>query len=79
MSLSKEQKKQLEELGKHLKKIEELAVVENLDLDVFISEYKESGFAVYATETVNINEKAAERKQVFEKAAKKKNLTAKLK
>ena len=79
MSLSKEQKKQLDELGKQLKKIEELTVVENLDLDVFISEYKESGFAVYATEKVSMNDKAAERKEVFKKEAKKRALTARLK
>ncbi len=79
MSLSKEQKKQLDELGKQLKKIEELTVVENLDLDVFISEYKESGFAVYATEKVSMNDKAAERKEVFKKEAKKRELTARLK
>lgn len=79
MSLSKEQKKQLDELGKQLKKIEELSVVENLDLDVFMSEYKDSGFAVYATETVSINEKARDRKRVFEKSVKQKDLSHKVK
>ena len=75
MSLSKEQKKELDELGRYLKKIEELTVENNIDLDVFMSEYKESGYAVYATEKVSVNEKAQKRKRVFEKAGKTKQST----
>ena len=70
MSLSKEQKKELDELGKQLKKIEKLTVEDNIDLDVFMSEYNESGYAVYATETVRVNEKARKRKMLFEKSGK---------
>ncbi|MCC7231479.1 MAG: hypothetical protein IT242_00940 [Bacteroidia bacterium] len=67
MSLSREQKKDLEELGRYLKKIERLGVENNIDLDVYMSEYKDNGYAVYATENVSMEEKAATRKKVFEK------------
>ena len=43
MSLSKEQRKELDEFGRYLKKIEELTVENNIDLDVFMSEYKDTG------------------------------------
>ncbi len=77
MSLSKEQKKELKELSRHLRKIEELTVDNNIDLDVFMSEYKESGFAVYATETVSVNDKAQKRKKIFEKSVKSTEVGAK--
>jgi hypothetical protein len=79
MSLSKEQKKELDELGRYLKKIEELTIDNNIDLDVFMSEYNESGFAVYATEKVSVNDKAEKRKRVFEKSVKPKSATIKVK
>ncbi len=79
MSLSKEQKKQLDELGRYLKKIEELTIEDNIDLDVFMSEYKDSGYAVYATEKVSIPEKAQKRKAVFEKSGKSKGQVSKVK
>jgi hypothetical protein len=70
MSLSKEQKQGLQEISRQLKRIEELSVENNLDLDVFMSEYKDSGFAVYTTEKVEVNENAKKRKRVFEKSGK---------
>lgn len=79
MSLSKEQRKELDELGRYLKKIEELTVENNIDLDVFMSEYKDTGFAVYATEKVAVNEKAQKRKRVFEKSGKTKEPSSKVK
>lgn len=77
MSLSKEQKKELDELGRYLKKIEELTIDNNIDLDVFMSEYKESGYAVYATEKVSVSENARERKKIFEKNQKVKTTVSK--
>jgi len=79
MSLSKEQKQELGELNRYLKKIEELTVENNIDLDVFMSEYKDSGFAVYATEKVTVNENAQKRKKVFEKSTKTKETRSKVK
>ncbi len=71
MSLTKEQKQDLEKLSDYFEKIEKLATKNGIDLDVFISEYKDDGYAVYATE--NVKEKADSRKKVFEKAAKEKS------
>ncbi len=67
MSLSNEQKKELSKIGEQLRKIEKLAVENSLDLDVFMTEYNEKGFAVYATEKVSINPVAKKRKDVFQK------------
>ncbi len=78
MSLSKEQKKELDELGRYLKKIEELTVENNIDLDVFMSEYNDEGYAFYATEKVSVSEKAHNRKKIFEKSGKTKSAIAKV-
>ena len=72
MSISKEQQLELEKLSSYFEKIEKLAAKNGIDLDVFISEYKDDGYAVYATEKVAINDKAEKRKKVFEKAGKEK-------
>ena len=56
MSLTKEQKKDLDELSRYFKKVEKLAEKNNLDLDVFISEYKDNGYAIYATEQVQLED-----------------------
>jgi hypothetical protein len=79
MSLSKEQRRDLNELSRHLKKIEKLQVDDNIDLDVYMTEYKEEGFAVYATEKVSVSEENTKRKKVFEKAAKSSSATEKIK
>lgn len=73
MSLSKEQQQDLEKLSVYFEKIEKLAAQNAIDLDVFISEYKDDGYAVYATENVEIKEKTETRKKVFEKAGKEKS------
>lgn len=65
MSLTTEQKKELERLSKQLEKIEQIAIENNLDLDVFISEYNEDCYSDHATEQVSLQEKATKRKQVF--------------
>lgn len=72
MSLTKEQKKGLEQLSEYFRKIEKRALKNGIDLDVFVSEYKDSGYSDYSTEKVEINEKADQRKRIFEKAGKEK-------
>ena len=85
MSLTKEQKKDLDQLSQYFKKVERLAAKNNLDLDVYISEYKDNGYAVYATEQVSLKDDlkrdvnrieqmgtARKRKKVFEKHGKEK-------
>ena len=73
MSLTNEQRQELEKLSMYFEKIEELAVKSGIDLDVFISEYKDDGYADHATEKIEIKEKADSRKKVFEKAGKEKS------
>jgi hypothetical protein len=72
MSLSQEQKKDLEKLGDQFRKLEKIAIENNIDLDVFMSEYNENGFSVYATESVSIKENAEKRKNVFQRSTKEK-------
>ena len=86
MSLTKEQKKDLSQLSRYFEKVEKLAAKNNLDLDVFISEYKDNGYAVYATEKVSLKDDMIKkdverieqmstyrkRKKVFEKHGKEK-------
>lgn len=73
MSLTKEQKQDLEKLSTYFERIEKLAAKNGIDLDVYMSEYKDDGYAVYATENVVIKEKTDSRKKVFEKAGKEKS------
>lgn len=67
MSLTKEQQKELRRLSKELAEIERLSVANNIDLDVFISEYSEDGYSVYATERVNLEKQGSSRKDVFKR------------
>ena len=69
MSLTKEQQKELRRLSKELAEIERLSVENNIDLDVFISEYSEEGYSVYATEKVNLEKQGSSRKEVFKRTA----------
>ena len=73
MSLTKEQRKELELLAGHLEKIEKTAIENNIDLDVFISEYNEEGYSVYATEKVSMEERGSKRKEVFQTGARTKS------
>jgi hypothetical protein len=73
MSLTKEQKRDLNQLSEYYRKIEKLAVANNIDLDVFMTEYREDGFSVYSTEKISVKSNAEERKNVFEKAGKDKS------
>ena len=71
MSLSELQKEELNKLSVYFEKLEKLATKNNIDLDVFISEYKDDGFSIYRTEKVEMEKKAEKRKKVFEKSGKK--------
>lgn len=73
MTLTKEQQRDLAQLSEYFRKIEKIAVENNIDLDVFMSEYNKDGFAIYATERIGLNPK--KRKSVFEKAGKEKSKT----
>lgn len=68
MSLSQEQKKDLDQIGQELRKLEQLAFENKLDLDVFMTSYSDDGYDIYATEKVSMEEQASQRKKVFEKA-----------
>jgi hypothetical protein len=72
MTLSKEQRRDLNQLSEYFKKIEKIAVENSIDLDVFMSEYHKDGFAIYATEKIGPNLNANKRKTVFEKVGKEK-------
>jgi hypothetical protein len=70
MSLSTEQKQQLNDISRQLRSIEEFAIQNNIDLDVFMTQYSKKGIAVYGTEKVSMkNDKAEKRKRVFEKSS----------
>jgi hypothetical protein len=72
MALSKEQQKELKKLAVELEQIELYAIENNLDLDVFISRYDESGYMDHSTERVTLEEKSADRKKVFQGESKQK-------
>jgi hypothetical protein len=74
MSLTKEQLQDLEQLSTYFEKIEQLAAKNGIDLDVFMSEYKDDSYAVYATEKVEMPAKTTSRKKIFEKAGKDKSV-----
>ena len=77
MSLSKEQQQDLNKIKEHLKKIERFAIENNLDLDVFMTQYTDKGIAVYGTEKISLEKGNAEkRKKVFEKTDKEKTKSA---
>ena len=69
MSLTREQKRDLNQLGEYFKKIEKLSVENSIDLDVFVTDYNRDGFSIYTTEKISLNSNAQKRKNVFEKDA----------
>jgi hypothetical protein len=75
MSLTKRQKGELNEFSSYLKEIKGNAVENFIDLDVFMCNYNEDGFAFYSTESVDIKSKAEKRKKVFEKSSKRQTPT----
>jgi hypothetical protein len=72
MSLTKDQKKELERLSHYFKKIEKLAIANNIDLDVFMSQYRNDGYDIYTTEKISLDEKAEKRRNVLEREGKEK-------
>ncbi len=68
INLSELQKEELNKLSVYFEKLEKLATKNNIDLDVFISEYKDDGYSFYRTEKIEMEEKAEKRKKVFEKS-----------
>jgi hypothetical protein len=68
MSLTTTQKEELSKLSLYFEKLEKLAAKNNIDLDVFISEYKDDGYSIYKTEKIEMQEKAEKRKKIFEKS-----------
>lgn len=68
MSLTEQQKEELGKLSLYFEKLEKLAAKNNIDLDVFISEYKDDGYSIYQTEKIEMQNKAEKRKKVYEKA-----------
>jgi hypothetical protein len=76
MTLTKEQKRNLEKLTEYLRKVEKLKIENNIDLDVFMTEYKEDDISIYATEKVDLVANAAKRKSVFEKSGKERTKSA---
>jgi hypothetical protein len=77
MSLTEQQKQELSKLSLYFEKLEKLAAKNNIDLDVFISEYKDDGYAFYQTEKIEMQKKADKRKKVFEKEGKEKTTAGK--
>ena len=67
MSLTREQKRDLNQLSEYFKKVEELSIENSIDLDVFMTEYNRNGFSIYATERIGLNTNATKRKNEFEK------------
>lgn len=67
MSLTDQQKAELNSLSAYFEKLEKLASKNNIDLDVFISEYKDDGYSFYKTEKIEMQKKAEKRKKLFEK------------
>jgi hypothetical protein len=57
-NLTKEQMKHLDELSRYFEKVEKLAAKNNVDLDVFVTEYKDNGYSVYATEQVQMDDES---------------------
>jgi hypothetical protein len=78
MSLTTQQKEELNKLSLYFEKLEKLAAKNNIDLDVFISEYKDDGYSIYQTEKIEMQKKAEKRKRIFEKSGELKGLKAKV-
>lgn len=74
MSLTPQQKEELSKLSLYFEKLEKLASRNNIDLDVFISEYKDDGYSFYQTEKIEMQKKAEKRKKIFEKSGESKSV-----
>jgi len=68
--LTQQQKDDLRKIGKYFEKLEKKTETNNLELDVFMSEYNDGGFAFYTTEQINLKSKSLSRREEFLKAGK---------
>ena len=73
MSLSKEQQQELKKLAVEFEKFEQYAIENNIDLDVFLSQYDENGYSDHGSENVSLEEKSASRKSVYAKTGRQKS------
>lgn len=69
MSLTREQKRDLNQISEQLKKIEKLTLENSIDLDVFVTDYNREGFFIYSTEKIVLSDGAQKRKSVFKQEA----------
>ena len=65
MSLKRDQKRELDHLSEHLKKIEKLTVENSIDLDVFVTDYNRHRFSIYMTEKIGLKANTQKRKNIF--------------
>ena len=75
MALTKEQRRELNQLSEYLKKIEKISIENKIDLDVFMTDYKGGRIQIYATEKISIPRNADQRKNIFEKSGVEKSKT----
>ena len=68
MSLTREQQRDLNQISEYFKKIETITIEDSIDLDVFVTEYNEDGFSIYATEKIRFKTDSDKRKNIFEKS-----------
>lgn len=68
MSLTREQQRDLNQISEYFKKIETITTEDSIDLDVFVTEYNEDGFSIYATEKIRFKTNSDKRKNIFEKS-----------
>ncbi len=68
MSLTREQQRDLNQISEYFKKIETITTEDSIDLDVFVTEYNEDGFSIYATEKIRFKTNIDKRKNIFEKS-----------
>ena len=66
MTLSKQQKGELDRLSMKLKKLENQLIINNIDLDVFMPDYTKNEQEIYPTEKTNMDPQ--KRKQIFEQS-----------
>ena len=68
MSLTRDQQRDLNQISEYFKKIETITTEDSIDLDVFVTEYNEDGFSIYATEKIRFKTNSDKRKNIFEKS-----------
>jgi hypothetical protein len=72
MTLSRDQTKHLSYLTEYLRKMEKQKTEDNIDLDVFMTDYSGGDISIYATEKIELDRKARNRKKIYEKTVKEK-------